>query len=166
MSTLKKVLVAAAILAGCAVQASTLYWQVAEQSEPFTFAALYRTDAPGTEGQLLGTQLATGATGYTADSPTGTSAAPTSTEIGDGTSGYFYVELVNYANGTVTSANKDYPWSYNELVSSGYISTGAEAGLPTGIAAGGLDGGSVPEPTSGMLLLMGGALLALRRRRV
>ena len=90
-------------------------------------------------------------------------AAPTLSDLkGYGSSQYsFYVELYNTAGGSV---HKTQTVSYDSLLSSGYIATGGVL-TPTVLASGGFNGASVPEPTSGVLLLVGGALLALRRRR-
>ena len=41
----------------------------------------------------------------------------------------------------------------------------ADGGMPTASPAGWSDGGGAPEPTSGLLLLVGGAMLALRRKQ-
>ena len=85
------------------------------------------------------------------------------TDLGDyGNSTYsFFVELIN-ASGTVYTQKA--ATSYNDLLSSGYVSASA-LDRPTGALSGGFNGAAVPEPTSGVLLLIGGAMLALRRRR-
>ena len=75
----------------------------------------------------------------------------------------FYVELWNNDNGTWTlagTANADEPASYDTLKGSHQIRStmSMDTALFTPTAV-------IPEPTSGMLLLMGSALLALRRRR-
>ena len=166
MSNIKKLLLAVAVIgASSLASASTLYWQVADSGTEFTYAELFAKDSGG-NSYSLDTRLADGVESAT---DVGTHAAADYTDLGSyGSSDYtFYVELINYSTGeeVKVKSNEDYPWTYTELVNSGYISTGGSAATPAGIAAGGLDGGSVPEPTSGVLLLMGGALLALRRRR-
>lgn len=85
------------------------------------------------------------------------------TDLGDyGNSTYsFFVELIN-ASGKVYTQKA--ATSYNDLLSSGYVSASA-LDRPTGALSGGFNGAAVPEPTSGVLLLIGGAMLALRRRR-
>ncbi len=162
---IKAILLGAAVaMATASLNASTLYWQVADQGEgnEFTYAQVYATTTKGGEGTVVAAAAA---------DEGGRSVSPVISDLGstDYSSYYFYVELANYSSATgettTRSVNKDYPWSYSELVSSGYISTGDSLSAPSAFANGALDGGSVPEPTSGVLLLIGGALLALRRRR-
>ena len=90
-------------------------------------------------------------------------ATPTLSDLkGYGSVDYsFYVELYNAAGDSVY---KTQAVSYNSLLSSGYIATGGVL-TPAVLATGGFNGAAVPEPTSGVLLLIGGAMLALRRRR-
>ena len=156
---------AGAVLCSLALQADTLYWQVGEQSEPFTYAQVYATTNPDGTGGSAVSGAAAMADGVTTADGNGTTVSPLISDIGNSydSTYYFYVELVNAA-GESRSMNKNYPWSYTELVNSGYIST-TGGSMSTPYVNGALDGGSVPEPTSGMLLMIGGALLALRRRR-
>ncbi len=150
---IKMLAVVAAVLAMAGgVQADALYWMVdttasdAAYKGAFDTAGLYVVKDGGDEfldGIVAG-------------------AVPTLSDLkGYGSSQYsFYVELYNTAGDSV---HKTQTVSYNSLLSSGYISTGGVL-TPT-VLARGFNGASVPEPTSGVLLLVGGALLALRRRR-
>lgn len=161
----KVVCLACAAVLGLVASADTLYWQVDTsadnayapiKNQTFSYAKLYATDGTTT------TELAS-----VAAEADGKTMKPTLTDLGDyGSNTYsFYVELLNYADGVSTSVyTQPYASTYNELVSAGYVSTQAMA-TPEGFALGGFNGAAVPEPTSGVLLLIGGAMLALRRRR-
>lgn len=77
----------------------------------------------------------------------------------------FFVELYNDAGNWVGQTT---PQSYDTLVASGAISSGLNPSF-TGVnsALGSASGSySVPEPTSGLLMLVGFGALALRRRKV
>ena len=151
---IKMLAVVAAVLAMAgAVQANALYWMVdttapdAAYKGAFDSAGLYVVKAGG-DVFLDGIEAG---------------AVPTLSDLnGYGSAEYsFYVELYNAAGDSVY---KTQAVSYNSLLSSGYIATGGVL-TPTVLASGGFNGAAVPEPTSGVLLLIGGAMLALRRRR-
>ena len=162
----KVVCLACAAVLGLVASADTLYWQVDTsadnayapiKNQTFSYAKLWATDGKNTKTVLASV----------AAEADGTTMKPTLTDLGDyGSNTYsFYVELLNYADGVSTSVyTQPYASTYNELVSAGYVSTQAMA-TPEGFALGGFNGAAVPEPTSGVLLLIGGAMLALRRRR-
>lgn len=80
---------------------------------------------------------------------------------GDGWS--YYVEIVN-AGKTLQSDSV----TYADAVRNGYVQVGPLGPAAT-LSSGPLGGGSqtynVPEPTSGLLFLVGGMLLGLRRKR-
>ena len=86
-----------------------------------------------------------------------------STYAGTSPMKYFYVELYN---GLRTD-----PMSYSDALNNGYIYAEGTS-IPTTLTTGGGFGQSaatstynVPEPTSGLLFLIGGMLLGLKRRR-
>ena len=160
MKNLFKSLVTGALfLAVSSASAGTLYWQVSGADQDFDEAWLVvestsdstqKVNLDGVDAQL-----------------DKRSTALTQTDI----SGYesdaylFYVEMVNFSGGeeTVTTG---YKWSYSELVSSGYVAANPLE-VTSAQAAGSTSnfGSAIPEPSSGLLLLIGGAMLALRRRR-
>ena len=159
MKLVSKFLVAvSAMLLTSAASAGTLYWQVDDNSGDVA-AELWLWDTSLNEGQ--GGQVQS-LSGGLLDAPTGIQQADITAYAND--SKYrFYVELVNFASGTSTDG---YKWSYNELYESGYVAMGA-TDIPTVNANVGAHSNfaQTPEPSSGLLLLMGGAMLALRRRR-
>ena len=163
---MKKSFAIAAFVAGlfCAMsaQASALYWQVeGEEGRTFQYAQLkvISTGADPSTAAVIDMAEAEGDPSQV---------TLTNTELGAyGQDGYsFFVEMVNYADGNWTTVDTGYTYGYSELVSSGYVATGAiDANSAQAAAAAGNMGSHIPEPSSGLLLLMGGAMLALRRRR-
>lgn len=150
---LKSFVVVAVVLLASAASAGTLYWQVDGTSDQ---GALLWVEEKGINGseELLSEGLI--------QTPTGIQQADITKYTGD--QYRFYVELVNYSTGEHISDG--YKWNYNDLVSSGYVAMDARD-IPTVYANAEAHGNfaQAPEPTSGLLLLMGGAMLALRRRR-
>lgn len=147
---LKSFVVAAVVLLASAASAGTLYWQVDGTSDQ---GALLWVEGNGSE-ELLSEGLI--------QTPTGIQQADITNYTGD--QYRFYVELVNYSNGEHISDG--YKWSYQNLIDSGYVAMDARD-IPTVYANAEAHSNfaQAPEPTSGLLLLMGGAMLALRRRR-
>ena len=151
-SVTKFVVVTAALLFASTASAGTLYWQVDDDSGDI-----------GAELWMLDTSTGT-KTSFTdgaIDAPTGIQQADITGYTDD--KYLFFVELVNYS--TLTST-EGYKWGYGDLVSSGYVAFDARD-IPTvnANAEAHTNFANVPEPSSGLLLLMGGAMLALRRRR-
>lgn len=163
MKSISKFAAAAAVmLFASAASAGTLYWQV-DNVDDFADQLGASTDGYGAELWMLDTSNngKTSLSDGLIDAPTGIQQADIT---GYDDSKYrFYVELVNYTTGNSTDG---YKWSYNDLYESGYIAMGA-IDVPTVNAnvAGLSNFANTPEPSSGLLLLMGGAMLALRRRR-
>ena len=92
---------------------------------------------------------------------------------GVGVGAQFYVELLGASQETVGWWTGEY-MTMEELTSAHEALTGMIAGLQTGEPFHHVHGGewvanrfsTVPEPTSGLLVLIGAALMALRRRKV
>ena len=153
--------VAFAALVAVTAKADALYWQVDEGSttESFQYAILNVTDG------TTATRLAGASAEGTAPNQY---VSLQNTDISSyASSGYsFFVELANYNNGSWEVVTSGTPVIYDNLVSGGYVATSFQQGL--NISRGynlGAGAAAVPEPTSGLLLLIGGAMLALRRRR-
>ena len=160
MKNLFKSLVAGALLlAGASASAGTLYWQVSGADQDFDEAWLVAESASDHSTHYLD--------GVDSQSDK-RSTALTQTELGEyGSDAYlFYVEMSNYANDEYSTVATGYKWTYGELVSSGYVAANP-LDVTSAQAAGSTSnfGSPIPEPSSGLLLLIGGAMLALRRRR-
>jgi len=158
--------VAATVAAVADVQA--LYWQVTPESNvnnvDFTAAALGYDDGNGGTGYLpngssSGNEWIAGNNGTTELS---------AAILGDASADYsgwsFFIELQNYdsENGWYTSGRSD-TVRYNQISASSFSTSSS---LSTVAPTAWSPSVPVPEPTSGLLMLVGGALLALRRRRV
>lgn len=147
------------LLAGASASAGTLYWQVSGADQDFDEAWLV---AEAKEGGAL-----TYIDGVDSQSDK-RSTALTQTDISayEGDGYLFYVEMSNYNNGNYETVATGYKYSYDELVSSGYVAASPlEVNDAIAAASGANFGSPIPEPSSGLLLLIGGAMLALRRRR-
>ena len=76
----------------------------------------------------------------------------------------FAIELGNYNNGTWTTLATSGSLDYTSLKNSGYTYSAGDLALAT-LTAWAPTAYPVPEPSSGLLALLGAGLLALRRRR-
>ena len=154
--------VAFASLVAVTAKAEALYWQVDQGTtdQAFQYAILNATD--GTTTHQLAGAAAEGS------APNQYVSLQNTDISGYANSGYsFFVELANYNNGSweTVASGKNNAISYTNWQTDGYVATTFQQGLNISQNGGYNMGQNVPEPTSGLLLLMGGAMLALRRRR-
>lgn len=134
-------------------KASYLAWQVNSTTDgiaSYNMAALYATH----DGDV--TLLS-----YTQQLPT--DGFTTSVTIDDSYSS-FYVELYNYesSGNTATSVGRSNTFTYQEISNSLASSIQAAQNV---VALTGMSYTATPEPTSGLLLLMGFAMLGLKRKK-
>lgn len=169
---MKKLLIVLSVsLASVFANAAYLYWQVdsgdyagmvgAEQvtgarlvSDPSGVGSSYYPSSDGTWTALTGN---------------GVIGAPYAADIGDNSDGYsYYIELVNNS-GTVIGKSSA-PLTSSSADYASYVNNGATtadlSNIPT-VNLSAWHGGSyhaVPEPTSAILMLVGAAMLGLKRK--
>lgn len=156
---MKKTLLAFAMIASLAAQADYLYWMVdTESAKPYSYDAVRLVDE--TNGAAVDSYTGVTPEGVAAymQSPGYFVAGGDSTTYGSAQS--FYVELLNGSSSVAKSASI----SYSDLLARGSIFK--SSGLtPATITPASFGSYNVPEPTSGLLFLVGGMLLGLRRKR-
>lgn len=156
---MKKILLGVAIaLSALCSQASYLYWQVDQKQ-------LDDAQISGNWANLYVVTTGTGSTGGTwlQKAEIGQQASINVSSYKDG-SYSFYVEIVNYVDGSATNTGiSQAPTSYADLAEKHSI---IETALDVPIVNV-WHGGTVaaPEPTSGLLMLLGVAALGLKRRK-
>lgn len=164
MKTLKVLFALAALSVVRTASAEMLYWMIdAKNTIAFNYAVVYATK----DGEKVAIPFdGTGGEAYGLDDLSLTTAlGPQLTEFGteaDWKNYSYFVELLTWDGANETTVGLSDTWTYGQLVSGGYvipsdmaIPSTAQIWTPTI---------SVPEPTSGFLLLFGGALLLLKRR--
>ena len=147
-----------------------LYWQVTSEMNPepiaFSAAAFAAVDGSGNVSYLTD---ALGNAWQAANNDKSTTEVIASLLSSDTyKTGYsFYIELMNqdksvnwYTAVAVNNNGVNYSWS--DIQAHVYSSSSMSMTLAKPLAFG---TAHIPEPTSGLLMLFGGALLALRRRR-
>ena len=163
---MKNTILAAVLLTGAGVFAedSYLYWQVdqEEESNPieFTYAQVKATK-PDADDIYIGNELL-GVEGFE-EGGTATWAGPinsafSASSYGENTGYSFVVELLDSEFGVI-----------GESATFGYADIAPYVWSPmgqTGVSTWTVTAFTVPEPTSGLLFLLGLASLALRRKRV
>ena len=162
------VILAMAVLPSLA-DVEALYWQVTSDMNTapveFAAAAMVAEDGSGNKTYLNDSN---GNAWQAANADKVTTESIASIWSDTYATGYtFYIELMNndngnwYTAGTIDSGSGN--WSYDDIKANIYSSSSMSMSLATPLTSG---SAHVPEPTSGLLMLVGGALLALRRRRV
>lgn len=159
MKTMKPILASAALFIAHLASAEMLYWMIgSENTIEFNYAAVYATDGVNkfeVNNEMYGNQDL---------SPT-TTIGPTLTEFGDGFtwSNYsYYVELLTWDGAKESSVGVSERATYDSLVSHGAIIPSG-MGIPT-TAHVWMPTVNVPEPSCGLLMIVGFSLLALKRR--
>ena len=146
-----------------------LYWQVTSAMNPdpvtFTAAAMVADNGSGTKEYLVDSAGNAWQAANSDKQTTETIASIWDSKYNTGWT--FYIELMNYDSekgwytaGAVDSGSGK--WPYSQIKDNIYSSSSMSMSLATPLTSG---AAHIPEPTSGLLMLVGGALLALRRRR-
>lgn len=156
---MKKVIAALVIIASFAANADYLWWMIdtgTQNSGAGNYAynsfTLYQGD----------TALQT--INYSADLFNAFSSGGYLTYSGDLTaSSSYYVELISSSSDVVARSQS---YTYSELLNMGSIFKGSSMSSNVGTAVSFGSFTAVPEPTSGVLMLLGGMLLGLKRRRM
>lgn len=161
----KLIVMFAAVVFATVASADVLYWMVTEDKygnseEDVNVYAVYTGEPPAGPhkvGTATSTEVAA-ALDYIDPADAQPFQADVGTYVGNGWS--YYIELA-------TSGTELSRVTWQQAVNAGYLSSGAMS-VPTGINGATAFGGAaanVPEPTSGLLFLIGGMLLGLKRRR-
>lgn len=169
---MKKILIAGAVAIACIVSAKAdyLYWQATEAQYnevgitdmSTAVSGLWYND--GTGYQQLGNYFKGEATGSfnVASAPSGFSDSSSSDRY------TYYIELATYDSSTKTYTSKGSVGSltYSQIYASSQL-TAAQGLAQVKATWGGMTATPkvVPEPTSGLMMLVGMALLGLKRRR-
>ena len=159
----KLVVMFAAVVFATVASADVLYWMVTEDKYTGGDVNVYAvyTGEPPAGPHLVGTATAS-QVADALDYVDPADAQPFQADVGSyvGAGWSYYIELVT--SDTVLSRV-----TWEQATTAGYLSSGAMS-VPTGINGATAFGGAaanVPEPTSGLLFVIGGMLLGLKRKR-
>lgn len=184
---MKKLIVALSLILsfGFAAQAEYLFWQLSDTAKDgtgksigdFSYAAIFADTDPasGSPTQLKLADETGASTDYTV--ATVDKNAPQQIVInldqaGAGSGYSYYIEYFNYsANDGWKSVGTSGKQTYAQLASNGAIYTGSAMEAITDVAGLKMWTGSsyvaaTPEPTGGLLVMLGMALIGLKRKRV
>lgn len=146
-------------VASIAANAGYLYWQAPTTSQSgITDSYNYATLWTSTDGSDY-TAINDGVSTLYFDATTAND-----TYVGDAK--YFYIELVNYDSGTYTSvgqSGKEQVKTYGDLAGAYHSALATDLSKMTAWVGSSYQ--AVPEPTSGLLMLMGFAMLGLKRKK-
>lgn len=158
----------AAVALSAFADVEALYWQVTPESNvndvEFTAAALGGIDGSGNTTYFTDA----GDNAWQGAQTGGLSTEIATALLGDGTTDYtgwsFFIELQNYdaANNQWYTSGRSDNIAYSTIKGSIFSTANPIAPSMISVVSPAV---YVPEPTSGLLMLLGGALLALRRRR-
>ncbi len=161
----------AGLLVACMAHADYMLWQVNSGTKPgeFSYASLYAVNGDGAtalKGYLAGESTQTMGDYWAAS---GIDTGKIVVDLGSDLSSYsFYIELYN---GDGEAIKRSTQMTAQELKNLNYIMSSIDfdsnfSNLNTfGSADSPIAWNPVPEPTSALLLLMGAACLAMKRRR-
>lgn len=164
---MKTIAFAIALLGVGSLSADVLYWMAEEdpQETPFYCAQMVADDGQGTRVELNvfdmpNSQVLSGVTTVDANPSPGfaTDAVWASLDSRDWSGYSFYVELLDEQDALVAKSATGL--SYSDL--EGHLKK-TQLDQPTVLTVTGFN--AVPEPTTGLLVLFGAAMLALRRKR-
>jgi len=169
MSRILKTFLGAAFMATFTANADPLlYWMVSDNPGDVSFQVARVAWENDSDHGYLNLVDEEGRTSQAiASSSGGTTTAATWADLSGftGDAGYtFFIELLSYKDGAWQRMGQSTAMSYSSLVSNGSVLANSLAIGTTALTAW-TPTVSIPEPSSGLLLLMGGSLLALRRRR-
>lgn len=189
-----KILVVLGVFGACQIaSAGVLYWQVntgastvdvndktpvadfvQSDYDGWTYAALVHYDSALATGNGTGSQANPGTTAYVPVVPNGSNTSTDylnkrqgtvtggASSISSYSSGVFYIELYD-ANEKVVGRSQ--ALTYSDASNLAQFESLSEAQTSLAVWNGGNTYTAVPEPTSGLLMLLGMAGLALRRRK-
>ena len=162
----KAMLLIGAVTGAVSLQAGVLKWQLNNNPNNDGYAAVAVEKTDGTGKTYL--TLLDGPNGEDIGNAIEASEAMASAQYADvtnytGSEWLFYIEMLNWDEDTDTvTGGYTSPTKYTYAQLENYVSSGSMGATTINAWTASVQ---IPEPTSGLLLLVGGSLLALRRRR-